>query len=226
MPTIVLTSPKGGAGKSTTAVILGTELARMGYPVTMLNCDLVSDEKAALRIWERVGSIPQGITLKHDITERDVIREIKAGEGDGKVVIVDLGGAASLLATRAISQADLVLVPIRPSPLDASAAEHIVRMIYIEEETLGRTIPWAAVITAAKNIRSKHHKKILADLHEADATVIEPELTERGAYQDFFSEGQGGDLYSMAPTSTHDRAIENAQQFTRAVLDHLAKVST
>lgn len=225
MPTIVLTSPKGGAGKSTTAVILGTELARLGYPVTMLNCDLVSDEKAALRIWEKVGPIPTGISLKHDITEKDVIREIKAGEGDGKLVIVDLGGAASLLATRAISQADLVLVPIRPSPLDASAAEHIVRMIYIEEETLGRQIPWAAVITAAKNIKSKHHKKIVADLREAEAIVIEPELTERGAYQDFFSEGQGGDLYTMTRTATHDNAIENAQKFTRAVLDLLAKVS-
>lgn len=225
MPTIVLTSPKGGAGKSTTAVILGTELARMGYPVTMLNCDLVSEEKAALKIWERVGPIPKGITLKHEITERDVIREIKAGEGDGRIVIVDLGGAASLLATRAISQADLVLVPIRPSPLDASAAEHIVRMIYIEEETLGRQIPWAAVITAAKNIKSKHHRKIVADLREADATIIEPELTERGAYQDFFSAGQGGDLHSMAPTSTHTNAIENARQFTKAVLDLLVKVS-
>jgi len=225
VPTIVLTSPKGGAGKSTTAVILGTELARMGYPVTMLNCDLVSDEKAALRIWEKVGPIPDGITLKHDITEKDVIREIKAGEGDGKIVIVDLGGAASLLATRAISQADLVLVPIRPSPLDASAAEHIVRMIYIEEETLGRQIPWAAVITAAKNIKSKHHKKIVADLLAAEAIVIDPELTERGAYQDFFSEGQGGDLHTMTRTATHDNAIENAQLFTRAVIDLLAKVS-
>lgn len=225
MPTIVLTSPKGGAGKSTTAVILGTELAQLGYPVTMLNCDLVSDEKAALRIWEKVGPVPAGITLKHDITEKDVIREIKAGEGDGKIVIVDLGGAASLLATRAISQADLVLVPIRPSPLDASAAEHIVRMIYIEEETLGRQIPWAAVITAAKNIKSKHHKKIVADLIEAEATIIEPELTERGAYQDFFSEGQGGDLHSMTPTATHANAIDNAQRFTQAVLAQLTKVA-
>ena len=225
MPTIVLTSPKGGAGKSTTAVILGSEFARLGYPVTMLNCDLVSDEKSALRIWEKVGPIPQGITLKHDISEKEVIREIKSGEGDGKIVIVDLGGAASLLATRAISQADLVLVPIRPSPLDASAAEQIVRMIYVEEETLGRQIPWAAVITAAKNIKSRHHKKILADLQEAEAIVISPELTERGAYQDFFSPGQGGDLYTMTPGPTHGNAIENAQAFAASVLKLLIEVS-
>ena len=30
MPVVVIASPKGGAGKSTTAVILGTELARAG----------------------------------------------------------------------------------------------------------------------------------------------------------------------------------------------------
>lgn len=39
MPTIVFASPKGGAGKSTSAVILATELARGGAGVTILDAD-------------------------------------------------------------------------------------------------------------------------------------------------------------------------------------------
>jgi chromosome partitioning protein len=36
MPTIVFASPKGGAGKSTSAVVLATELAGQGASVTII----------------------------------------------------------------------------------------------------------------------------------------------------------------------------------------------
>jgi ATPases involved in chromosome partitioning len=39
MPTVVIASPKGGAGKSTAAILLGTELAHAGASVVMLDCD-------------------------------------------------------------------------------------------------------------------------------------------------------------------------------------------
>lgn len=225
MPTIVLTSPKGGAGKSTTAVILATEMARMDYDVTILDCDLVSGEKSAMKVWAGAGDIPPRITVRHKVGEQDVIREIMEAEGRGHIVLVDLGGAASLLATRAISQADLVIVPIRPSPLDAEAAKLIVQMIYLEEQTLRRQIAWAAVMTATSAIKSAQHKAIVADLKAAEARMIEPELMQRGAYQNFFVKGQGGDLHTMKATATHDKAIENAQAFTRSVLTLLAEVT-
>ncbi len=38
MPVIVIASPKGGAGRSTTVVLLGTELAHAGAPVAKLDC--------------------------------------------------------------------------------------------------------------------------------------------------------------------------------------------
>ena len=39
MPTIVFASPKGGVGKSTSAVLLATELARKGAAVTIIDAD-------------------------------------------------------------------------------------------------------------------------------------------------------------------------------------------
>ena len=39
MPVIVMASPKGGVGKSTCAVLLASEFARMGADVTVLDCD-------------------------------------------------------------------------------------------------------------------------------------------------------------------------------------------
>jgi chromosome partitioning protein len=39
MPTIVFASPKGGVGKSTSAVLLSTVLAERGGSVTMIDAD-------------------------------------------------------------------------------------------------------------------------------------------------------------------------------------------
>jgi chromosome partitioning protein len=39
MPTIVFGSPKGRAGKSTSAVLLATQLAGLGTPVTLIDAD-------------------------------------------------------------------------------------------------------------------------------------------------------------------------------------------
>ena len=39
MPTIVFASPKGGAGKSTSTVVLATELAQKGVAVTVIDAD-------------------------------------------------------------------------------------------------------------------------------------------------------------------------------------------
>ena len=44
MPTIVFASPKGGAGKSTSAVILVSELTRQEADVVIVDADLTVSE--------------------------------------------------------------------------------------------------------------------------------------------------------------------------------------
>lgn len=221
MPTIVIASPKGGAGKSTAAVILGTELAHMGVDVTLLDCDFVTGRQTALEVWASAGDTPNGVTVKHRVGESDVIREIKAGEGDGRVVIVDLGGAASRLATRAISQADLVLVPMRPTSLDVKIGVAAIQMVAEEEETLGRTIPFVVALSATKAIKSKAQRGLTESLVSEGVEIIDPPLMERGAFAAFFE--FGGDLRSMPPQGSHDAALDNARDFAAAVLARLAR---
>lgn len=221
MPTIVIASPKGGAGKSTAAVILGTEFAHMGLEVTMLDCDLTTGRETALEIWAGGGAVPKGITVHHRVGETDVIKAIRAGEGDGRIVIVDLGGAASRLATRAISQADLVLVPMRPTTLDVRIGASAIQMVAEEEETLGRSIKFSVVLSATKAIKSKAHRGLYENMIGQGVDIIEPELMERGAYAAFFE--FGGDLRSMPAQGSHDAAIDNARRFAEAVLERLAQ---
>ena len=215
MPTIVVASPKGGAGKSTTAVLLGTELARGGVPVTMLDCD----PNQSLTIWADKADLPVGISVLSDISEADIVRTIKAHDSDGRLVIVDLEGVASRLVSRAISQADLVLTPMRATTLDATIGARALQLIAEEEEALDRTIPHAVVFTMTKAIQSRQHKGIAISLKEQGVDVIDPPLMERAAFSGLFA--FGGDLQSMPPQGNMQGARDNARAFAMQVYKRL-----
>lgn len=216
MPTIVVASPKGGAGKSTAAVILGTELAHEGVPVTMLDCD----PNRSLTLWAQQSELPKNITVLSDISEAEIVRTIKQHDADGQVVVVDLEGVASRLVSRAISQADLVLTPMRATTLDATIGARALELIAEEEEALDRVIPHAVVFTMTKAIQSKQHKGIEVSLRDHQIDVIDPPLMERAAFSGLFA--FGGDLHSMPAQGNMQGARDNARAFAMQIYRRLA----
>ncbi|WMS45254.1 ParA family protein (plasmid) [Acuticoccus sp. MNP-M23] len=217
MPTIVIASPKGGAGKSTTAVLLGTELARAGADVAMLD----GDPNGSLTLWAERGPVPARITLHNAITEQNIVRTIRALDADGSVVIVDLEGVASRLVSRAISQADLVLTPMRATTLDATIGARALQLVAEEEETLGRSIRHAVVFTMTRAIRSKQHSGIEASLRAQGIDVITPALMERAAFSALFE--YGGDLATLPAQGNMKAARENASDFASAIYARLTE---
>lgn len=217
MPTIVIASPKGGAGKSTTAIIIGTELAQAGAEVTMIDCD----PNGSLTIWAERSALPSRISVLSDIGESEIVRTIKQHDQDGRIVIVDLEGVASRLVSRAISQADLVITPMRATTLDATIGVRALALIAEEEEALDRDIAHAVVFTMTRAIRSKQHSGIAESLAGQGVDVIDPPLMERAAFSALFE--FGGDLRSMPAQGNMEGAIENASAFAQAVYQRLAK---
>lgn len=215
MPTIVFASSKGGCGKSTGAILLGTELARLGANVTMLDCD----PNKSLTLWATAGTIPERIDVINDVSESQIIKLIQKHDVDGNVVIVDPEGVASRLLSRAISQADLVITPMRGTTLDATVGARALEVIQEEEEALGRRIPHAVVFTMTKAVRSKQHSGIARSLTEQGVDVIEPELMERAAFSSLFA--YGGDLHTMPAQGNLDAARMNAAGFAQAVVKRL-----
>ena len=211
MPTVVIASPKGGAGKSTTAVLLGTELAHAGANVVMLDCD----PNQSLTLWADRGPLPDRISVLSSVSESDIVKTIKLHDTDGQIVIVDLEGVASRLVSRAISQADLVITPMRATTLDATIGVRALQLISEEEEALDRKIPHAVVFTMTKAIKSKQHSGIAGSLAEQGVDLI-----ERAAFSALFE--FGGDLHTMPAQGNMGGAIENAAQFAQAVYQRLA----
>lgn len=220
MPVIVIASPKGGAGKSTTAVLLGTELAYAGADVTMLDCD----PNGSVALWAERAPLPSRIRVLSDIDEAGIIKTIRAHDADGSVVIVDLEGVASRLVSRAISQADLVITPMRATTLDATIGVRALSLIGEEEEALGRNIRHAVVFTMTRAIRSKQHTGIEESLKQQGVDIIEPALMERAAFSALFE--FGGDLRSMPAQGRMEGALQNASDFAQSVYARLAAEET
>ena len=217
MPTIVIASPKGGSGKSTTAVILGTELAYMGIPVTLLDCD----PNHSLSLWASRGKVPENITVKSDVTESEIVRVIKEKDKDGEIIIVDLEGVASRMVSRAISQADLVLTPMRATTLDATIGGRAIALVCEEEEALNRKIKQAVVFTMTRAIQSKQHTGIEKSLRGQGVDIIYPPLMERAAFSALFE--FGGNLRTLPPQGNMESAINNAELFAKSIFKILTQ---
>ena len=188
-----------------------------GIPVTMLDCD----PNRSLSLWAGQSDLPRNINVLSNITEADIVRTIKSNDQDGHIVVVDLEGVASRLVSRAISQADLVLTPMRATTLDATIGARALQLIAEEEEALDRKIPHAVVFTMTKAIVSKQHKGIEASLRDQGVDVIDPPLMERAAFSGLFA--FGGDLYSMPEQGNMDGARDNARAFAMQVYKRLAQ---
>lgn len=181
----------------------------------MLDCD----PNGSLALWADRAHLPERIEMRSGITEGEIVRTIKAHDQDGSIVIVDLEGVASRLVSRAISQADLVITPMRATTLDATIGVRTLQLIAEEEEALDREIRHAVVFTMTRAVRSKQHKGIDQSLREQGVDVIDPPLMERASYSALFE--FGGDLATLPPQGNMEAARENAGAFARAVFDRL-----
>lgn len=220
MPVIVLASPKGGVGKSTCAVLLAIGFARMGAEVILID----ADPNESLSQWVQFG-LPKGITALKDTSSR-IASTIRESDGHGRVVIVDTEGIASQAVSRATAMADLVIVPMQPTTLDAAIGSRALALVRDEAEILRRPIRSAVVLTKTGAIKTRIQRQLEADLAEAEVDLIEPPLANRTAFAELFT--YGGDLEAMAARKINtggniDAAIANAQVFVEAVYDRLAK---
>ena len=215
MPTVVIVSPKGGAGKSTAAVLLGTEMAHAGVPVTMMDCD----PNRSLTWWSTQGALPDRVSILSDVTEASVVKAVKLHDREGRLVVMDMEGVASRLVSRAISQADIVITPMRATTLDATVGGRALQLVAEEEEALGRSIFRAVIFTMTRAIRTRQHAGIEASLEAQGVDIIRPPLLERAAFSALFQ--FGGNLRTLPAQGNMEAAIDNASHFAQAVYRRL-----
>ena len=220
MPNIVFATPKGGAGKSTSAVLLGTELAVRGAGVTMID----ADPNKPISHWQKRSSVPAGLTVEANVTEDSILDQIEDASRKSAFVIVDLEGTASVMAGYAISRADLVIIPTQGSHLDAAESAKAIKLVQRQEKAFGRTIPYAILFTRTSvAIRSRSFQSIEDQFAEKNTPMLKTHINERDAYRAIFS--FGGTLQTLNPDDVPNvkGAIINAQLYVGEVISLLKK---
>lgn len=218
MPTIVFASSKGGAGKTTAAVVLASELARQGAPkgigVTLIDAD--PNQHSAK--WALKEGCPDNISLVQNANEESIIDDIEVAAENTAFVLVDLEGTASMAVASAISRADLVITLCQGSQDDADEAAKTIKLIHRQSKVLQRDIPFSVLFTRTNPaITPRTLQHILSEFEAAGVDMFECSLIDREAFRAMRS--FGGTVNDLNPkeVSGIERASQNALAYAEEV---------
>lgn len=218
MPVITFANSKGGCGKTTSALLLGCELAVL-KPVTIID----ADPRRPLTRWAALPNQPENLTVVTNQSEKTILDEIEAAAARDPFVIVDLEGTASRLMSYAVSQSDLVIIPVKEQQQDAEAAIEVIKEIRRDMQAVRRTIPYALLFTMTKVVaKSRTARLINRQFRMSEAIdTFATEINERDAFAAIFA--TGGSIRGLEPTEVNniEAAIANVRDFTAEVIERL-----
>jgi len=222
MPTIVFASPKGGAGKSTSAVVLASELAQKGAGVVVID----ADPNRPVSAWASRPGRPGSLVVLSEVTEESIIEEIENAAARAPFVVVDLEGTASMTVAYAISRADLVIIPVQGSQLDAAEAAKAIRLIRRQEKAFARAIPHVVLFTrTSAAIRPRTLRHIRSELDRAGVRILKTQMHEREAFREIFSFGGTLATLEASQVANLSAAITNARALAAEIVSELRLTS-
>ena len=200
---VAVAQQKGGAGKSTVAANLAAALAGEGRKVALLD----TDPQHSLERWhaERLRQGGRAAPLAFDTPSGwRVPGAITPLRRSHDVVILDTPPHADTDARVAIRAADLVLMPLQPSPADFWASDATLKLASAE----GRYVTAVLNRVAAQG---KMRATIVAALGQKGVPVLDQVLGNRVHFANAFLDGLG--VTEAAPRSqaaTETRALAAA----------------
>ncbi|MCS3830825.1 chromosome partitioning protein [Salinibacter ruber] len=203
---IGIVSPKGGSGKTTTAVHLARSIQKTGDRVAILDTDTQGSSLA----WQSKHK-DGGLVPVHPANTDDVAGALSRVQDSADVIVID--GAAKIEARtgRIVDVSDVVLIPVQPTPLDSWGVEGVV------EAVRQSGTPAAFLITQQKP-RTNLAKEVAQGLAETyELPVLDSRIAHRVAYAEALFDGRTAlDLPNATKAKQEIRALTTElQQFIR-----------
>jgi chromosome partitioning protein len=220
MPVITFANTKGGAGKTTAVLLLATELARLGFRVSVLDAD---PQHWITRWYENSeGLLGNRLSVVPYVTMSTIDRQLQEEKARADFVLIDLPGSRSSLLAKAVGYADYVLIPVQGSAMDAQGGANVIELLQYLEDKADIRIRHSVVLTRVNSMVTTRAMTAVKDLLAARRVhLLETPIIERAAFRDMF--GCGRTLYTMDAkrVSNLDKAQENARALALEVLKQI-----
>jgi chromosome partitioning protein len=216
MATICIASAKGGCGKTTVALLIGTELALDSYRVALLDCDINQHASA----FGAKADIP-GFTVHSEIGEANVLGTLRQAETENDVVLVDLPGGSSTLALKALQRSNFVLIPCQASLPDVKDAVKTVAQVDDAQDLartrIARALLWTRVLPGFESRSARHIRESVEGM---DLPVFQSSLMERAGFRELHLTGQAPRQVSPVSSLTI-----NVRSITHELLANLERMT-
>ena len=182
MTAVAVLNQKGGAGKTTLATCLARALQLEGARVLLVD----SDPQGSARDWHSAseGSFVPVVGLDRPTLDKD----LPAISGGYDWIVID--GAPQLrdMAVSAIKAADVVLIPVQPSPYDIWACADLVDLIKARQEVTDG-LPKTAIVISRANKRTILGREVREALEEHGLPIFAQGTVQRVIYANSAASG-------------------------------------
>lgn len=238
MYVITFANPKGGSGKTTSAMLLAEQIAISGGRVGILDLD----PNANILLWAQTRQ-QKGKEVPFTVHARppaeEVIEIIDNLSGDADYLIIDLEGSKDQVVTFALSRTDLCIIPLDGAPMEARQAAQAVRLVQTTANMIRSQINYVLLFTRTNAaFQTTDERDVRQEMELNNIPTLPVRIAKRAPYTRIFRDAV---LLSELPdivtqemqgktTSVSDkamkqvaRAIENARDYAQTVIVTLTK---
>lgn len=238
MYVITFANPKGGSGKTTSAMLLAEQIALSGGRVAILDLD----PNANILAWsesrkDEGRDVPFSVHARPQADETvELIDQISE---DADYLIIDLEGSKDQIVTFALSRTDLCIIPLDGSPMEARQAAAAVRLVQTTASMIRAPIAFTLLFTRTNAaFQSTDERDVRQEMELNNIPTLPVRIAKRAPYTRIFRDGV---LLAELPeivsaetvgktASVTDKALkqvssatENARDYAQAVIDTLTK---